>query len=59
MNSILVVMVMVAGVIQPTRMEIVATRADCMAEIQAVHAINRTNRAAGVDTQYLVMCENR
>lgn len=57
--NVLVVMAMVAGVIQPTRMEIQAQRGDCMAEIQVVQAINRVNRAAGVDTQYLVSCENR
>jgi hypothetical protein len=57
--NVLVVIMMVAGVIQPQRMEIAATSGNCMAEIQTVQAINRANRAAGVDTQYLVSCENR
>jgi hypothetical protein len=57
--NVLVVIMMVAGVIQPNRMEIQAQRGDCMAEIVVVQAINRVNRAAGVDTQYLVSCENR
>lgn len=59
MNTVLVIMVMVAGVIQPQRSEIVAMTGDCMMEIQAVQAINRANVAAGRDVQYLVQCENR
>ena len=59
MNAILVVMVMLGGVIQPGRMEIVAKRGDCMDEIRVVQSINRAHRAAGVDTQYLVSCEQR
>lgn len=59
MMNVLVVIMMVAGVIQPNRMEIQASRGDCMDEIRVVQVINRTNRAAGVDTQYLVSCENR
>ena len=59
MNTILVVITMVAGVIQPGRMEIVAKQGDCMDEIRVVQVINRANRAAGVDTQYLVSCETR
>lgn len=57
--NVLVVVLMLAGVIQPGRMEIVATQGDCMQEIQVIQALNRANRAAGVDTQYLVSCENR
>lgn len=57
--NVLVVIMMVAGVMQPNRMEIVATSGNCMAEIQTVNAINRVNRAAGSDVQYLVSCENR
>ena len=57
--NVLVVIMTVSGVIQPTRMEIQAQRGDCMPEIMVVQAINRANRAAGVDTQYLVSCENR
>ena len=57
--NVLVVIMMVAGVIQPNRMEIVASQGNCMAEIQVIQAINRANRAAGQDVQYLVNCENR
>ena len=57
--NVLVVIMMVAGVIQPQRMEIHASQGDCMAEIMVVQSINRANRAAGVDTQYLVSCETR
>jgi len=57
--NVLVVIMMVAGVIQPGRMEIVAKHGDCIDEIRVVQVINRANRAAGVETQYLVSCENR
>jgi hypothetical protein len=57
MNTFLVVMTMVAGVIQPERMEIRSQTHDCMPEIQVVQAINRVNQAAGRDIQYLVQCE--
>lgn len=57
--NILVVIMMVAGVIQPGRMELQAQQGDCMTEIQVVQAMNRANRSAGVDVQYLVSCENR
>ena len=59
MNTVLVIMVMVAGVIQPQRSEIVATTGDCMNEIRTVQAVNRANQAAGRDVQYLFQCENR
>ena len=59
MNTILVVMVMVAGVIQPERMQIQAMAGDCMHEIQLVHALNRVNQSAGRDIQYLAQCEAR
>lgn len=59
MNTILVIMVMVAGVIQPQRSEIVAMSGDCINEIRIVQAINRSNQASGRDLQYLVQCENR
>lgn len=57
MNAILVVVVMVAGIMQPQRMEIQAMTGDCMQEIQVVHALNRVNQSAGRDIQYLVQCE--
>lgn len=59
MNSILVVMVMLAGVIQPQRMELRALSGDCVQEIQLVHALNRVNQSAGRDIQYLAQCEAR
>lgn len=59
MNTILVIMVMVAGMIQPQRSEIVALSGDCMNEIRIVQALNRANVAAARDVQYLVQCENR
>ncbi len=59
MNAILVVMVMVAGVIQPQRMQIQALSGDCMQEIQVVQSLNRVNQAAGRDIQYLTQCETR
>lgn len=59
MNTILVILTMVAGVIQPHTMEIQARSRDCMEEIIVVHALNRANQAAGRDIQYLVQCENR
>lgn len=59
MNTVLVIMIMVAGVIQPTRMELMAQTGDCMQEIQVVQAINRVNQATGRDIQYLTQCERR
>lgn len=59
MNTVLVIWVIMVGVMQPTRNEIVALTGDCMMEIIMVQEINRANQAAGRDIQYVFQCENR
>jgi hypothetical protein len=59
MNTVLVIWVIMAGVMQPTQNEIVAMTGDCITEIRTVQEINRANQAAGRDIQYVFQCENR
>lgn len=57
MNTILVVSVLIAGIMQPHPMRLAAMSADCMSEIMVVAAINRANAQAGVPVQYVFNCE--